>query len=67
MTNLEQAFQNILLSTFEKLRSDYHYHDFTKEEAEQLQKMLEDKLGMPDPEGAIPEEAWRRSNWCSGG
>lgn len=65
MSNLEYEFNQLLLSTFAKLREDYQYRDHTKAEAEELQKMLEEKLGMKDPDGPMPEEAWRRSNWCS--
>lgn len=62
---LEEEFQSLLKSTFETLRSHYDCRRYSKEEAEKLQRMLERKLGMEDPDGEIPEEAWRRSNWCS--
>lgn len=67
MDSLEEEFQKYMVSPFEALRSDYRYRRLNKEEAVALQKMLEDRLGISDPEGEIPEEAWRHSNWCSGG
>jgi hypothetical protein len=51
-------------SVFENLRYDYRERKHSKEEAEKLQKMLEERLGMKDHLGPMPDEAWRRSNWC---
>jgi hypothetical protein len=63
--DLEEEFQKLMSSPFENLRSNYYYRRYDREEAVQLQKMLEEKLGTVDPEGPMPEEAWRKSNWCA--
>lgn len=65
--SLEEDFQEFMNSPFENLRSNYYYRKYDREDAVALQKMLEDRLGVKDPEGEMPEEAWRKSNWCSGG
>jgi hypothetical protein len=65
--DLEKEFQKLVMSSFQTLRNDYYYRRYSQEEAEHLQHLLEERLGMSDPEGDIPEEAWRHSNWCSGG
>jgi len=64
--DLENDFQEFMRSPFESLRSKYYYRDLNREDAVTIQKMIEEKLG-PDPEGELPEEGWRKSNWCSGG
>lgn len=65
MNDLEEGFIKLLNAPFDQLRDDYHNRKYSKEEAESLQQMLQDRLGVEDPEGPIPDEAWRRSNWCS--
>jgi hypothetical protein len=67
MNDLEWEFEKLIQSAFETLRYDYRERRHSKEEAEKLQKMLEERLGVTDPLGPIPEEGWRRSNWCVGG
>jgi hypothetical protein len=67
MSELDEEFAKLLLTPFETLRSNYYYRRHDREEAEALQKMLEERLGFSDPEGTLPEEGWRHSNWCSGG
>lgn len=63
---LERQFQKLINSPFEQLHSNYYHREYSKEEAEALQKKLVAQLGMEDPEGEIPEEGWRKSNWCEG-
>jgi len=63
--SLEEDFQKFMNAPFENLRSDYYYRRYDREDAVKLQKMLEERLGISDPEGEMPEEAWRQSNWCS--
>lgn len=65
MDDLEKEFQKLMASPFETLRSDYYYRRHDREEAVKLQKMLEERLGMEDPEGEMPEEGWQKSSWCS--
>lgn len=63
---LEREFNKLLASVFGQLHYDYENRKYSKENAETLQHMLQERLGMEDPEGPIPEEGWRRSNWCTG-
>lgn len=65
LKELEQDFQKLMSTPFENLRSDYYRRQYNREEAIVIQKMLEERLGFADPEGEMPEEAWRKSNWCS--
>jgi len=67
MDDLEYEFNQLMRTPFETLRNNYYYRKHSKEETEALQKMLEERLGTKDPEGEVPEEAWRKSNWCSDG
>ena len=61
---LEEDFEEFMKSPFETLRSQYYYKHYNREEAIKIQKMIEERLGTPDPEGEMPEEGWRKSNWC---
>ncbi len=63
--SLEDAFDEFMNCPFESLRSRYYYRNYNREDTVALQKMIEDRLGVKDPEGEIPEEGWRQSNWCS--
>lgn len=67
MTNLEEEFQELMRAGFDELRNRYYYRDISRDEAQQLQKMLEEKLGISDPHGELPEEGWQRSSWCVNG
>lgn len=67
MANLEEEFNELMRAGFDELHNRYYYKDISRDEAVQLQKMLEEKLGFADPHGEIPEEGWRRSSWCVGG
>jgi len=62
---LEEDFEEFMKSPFEALRSKYYERHYDRDEATFIQSLLEEKLGTTDPEGELPEEAWRKSNWCS--
>jgi len=62
--DLENEFQDLLKSPFEALRDRFYRHAYDRDQAVLLQKSLEETLGMQDPEGDLPDEGWRRSDWC---
>lgn len=64
---LEDEFKRLMAAPYSQLRDDLHYKDISHEDALALQKMLEEKLGFPDPQGELPEPGWQRSSWCLGG
>jgi hypothetical protein len=63
--DLEKDFQKFLKSSFDNLRFEYYCRRYNREDAMILQNMLEERLGLSDPEGEIPEESWRQPNLCS--
>lgn len=63
--DLEDDFQEFMNSPFQQLRDAYYDHKYNREDALILQQKLEERLGVKDPNGEMPEEGWRRSSWCT--
>jgi len=64
---LEDEFNRLMAAPYSQLRDSLYYRDISHEDAVVLQKMLEARLGFPDPQGELPEAGWQRSSWCVGG
>lgn len=62
MDHLEEEYKRLLASLFDKLRENVEYGETSHDVAEQLHTMLQERLGISDPNHNEPP--WERSSSC---
>ena len=67
LDQLEEEYRKLLQTVFDRLREGIEKDALSREDAERLAGMLDDRIGLYDSHLTDPVRAWDASSWCING